>query len=135
MTQSQAPIKEIPSNDSNKLSSDTKSRVSSPISNSAALPQNSTSLSNVAPKRKRPRQVLEIPVSSSIKTKIDHHQRHQSPKTDISSPYLENSSLASAAVGGVGENGLSYFGSPLCQVKRRLIRPNHRSHRCRCHSR
>ncbi|KAJ0581099.1 putative protein time for coffee [Helianthus annuus] len=109
MTQSQAPKKEIPSNDSNKLSSDTKSRVSSPISNSAALPQNSTSLSTVAPKRKRPRQVLENPVSSSIKTEIDHHQqqRHQSPKTDISSPYLENSSPASAAV---GENGLSSFG-------------------------
>ncbi|KAJ9538198.1 hypothetical protein OSB04_030931 [Centaurea solstitialis] len=90
MTQSQAPSKkEIPSNDSttkfdsNKSSSDTKSRVSSPISNSTAPPQNSTSLSTVAPKRKRPRQVSEnpfsvrsSPVSSSIKTEIDHHQHH-----------------------------------------------------------
>ncbi|MFS7929976.1 putative protein time for coffee [Helianthus anomalus] len=115
MTQSQAPSKkEIPSNDSsmkfdsNKSSSDTKSRVSSPISNSTALPQNSTSLSTVAPKRKRPRQVSENPVSSSIKTEIEHHQRLQSPKTDISSPYLENNSPDSAA--GGGENGVSSFG-------------------------
>lgn len=54
MTQSQAPSKkELPSNDSttkfdsNKSSSDTKSRVSSPISNSTAPPQNSSSLSTV----------------------------------------------------------------------------------------
>ncbi|KAI3525704.1 hypothetical protein L1887_04714 [Cichorium endivia] len=120
MTQSQAPSKkELPSNDSttkfdsNKSSSDTKSRVSSPISNSTAPPQNSSSLSTVAPKRKRPRQVSEnpfsvrnSPVSSSIKTEIDHHQHHQSPKTDISSPYLENNSPGSAAV--AAENGVSF---------------------------
>ncbi|XP_024967030.1 protein TIME FOR COFFEE isoform X2 [Cynara cardunculus var. scolymus] len=120
MTQSQAPSKkEIPSNDSttkfdsNKSSSDTKSRVSSPISNSTAPPQNSTSLSTVAPKRKRPRQVSEnpfsvrsSPVSSSIKNEIDHHQHHQSPKTDISSPYLENNSPGSAAA--AAENGVSF---------------------------
>lgn len=120
MTQSQAPSKkELPSNDSttkfdsNKSSSDTKSRVSSPISNSTAPPQNSSSLSTVAPKRKRPRQVSEnpfsvrsSPVSSSIKTEIDHHQHHQSPKTDISSPYLENNSPGSAAA--AAENGVSF---------------------------
>lgn len=120
MTQSQAPSKkEIPSNDSttkfdsNKSSSDTKSIVSSPISNSTAPPQNSTSLSTVAPKRKRPRQVSEnpfsvrsSPVSSSIKTEIDHHQHHQSPKTDISSPYLENNSPGSAVP--AAENGVSF---------------------------
>ncbi|KAI3715469.1 hypothetical protein L6452_22452 [Arctium lappa] len=121
MTQSQAPSKkEIPSNDSttkfdsNKSSSDTKSRVSSPISNSTAPPQNSTSLSTVAPKRKRPRQVSENPFSvrsspvSSIKTEIDHHQHHQSPKTDISSPYLENNSPGSAAAAAAAENGVSF---------------------------
>ncbi|KAI7758193.1 hypothetical protein M8C21_006522 [Ambrosia artemisiifolia] len=58
-----------------------------------------------APKRKRPRQVSENPVSSSVKTENDHHQqRHQSPKTDISSPYLENNTPASA------DNGGSSFG-------------------------
>ncbi|KAI3815517.1 hypothetical protein L1987_15188 [Smallanthus sonchifolius] len=118
MTQSQAPSKkEIPSNDSAmKSSSETKFRVSSPT----ALPQNSTSLSTVAPKRKRPRQVSENPfnvrsslVSSSIKTEIDHqhqHQHHQSPKTDISSPYLENNSPASVAAATAAENGVSSFG-------------------------
>ncbi|KAL8188887.1 hypothetical protein R6Q57_029642 [Mikania cordata] len=109
MTQSQAPSKkEIPPNDlTNKSSTEIKSKVSSPISNS-------TSLSTVAPKRKRPRQVSDnpfslrnSPVSSSIKTEIDHHQHHQSPKTDISSPYLENSSPASAVA---AENGVSSFG-------------------------
>ncbi|KAI3712384.1 hypothetical protein L1987_70939 [Smallanthus sonchifolius] len=111
MTQSQAPSKkEIPSNDSAmKSSSETKSRVSSPT----AIPQNSTSLSTVAPKRKRPRQVSEnpfnvrsSPVSSSIKTEMDRHH-HQSSKTDISSPYLENNSPASAVA---AENGVSSFG-------------------------
>ncbi|KAL4588342.1 hypothetical protein LXL04_001226 [Taraxacum kok-saghyz] len=123
MTQSQAPSKkELPSNDSttkfdsNKSSSDTKSRVSSPISNSTAPPQNSSSLSTVAPKRKRPRQVSEnpfsvrsSPVSSSIKTEIDHHQHHhQSPKTDISSPFLENYSPGSVAATAVADNGVSF---------------------------
>jgi len=39
--------------------------------------------------------VRNSPVSSSIKTEIDH----QSPKTEISSSYLDNSSPASAVAG------------------------------------
>ncbi|KAK9070898.1 hypothetical protein SSX86_009466 [Deinandra increscens subsp. villosa] len=100
MTQSQAPSKkEISSNDSATKFDSNKS---------TSIPPNSTSLSTVAPKRKRPRQVSENPfsvVSSSIKNEIDHHQ---SPKTDISSPYLENSSPASAVAGENG--GVSSFG-------------------------
>ncbi|XP_076927100.1 protein TIME FOR COFFEE-like isoform X2 [Bidens hawaiensis] len=106
MTQSQAPSKkEITSNDSsmkfdsNKSSSEAKSRVSSPVSNSTAVPQNSTSLSAAAPKRKRPRPVSETnPINArNCPVEIDHNQHHQSPKTDNSSD---------AAV----ENGGSSFG-------------------------
>lgn len=53
-----------------------------------------------------PFSVRSSPVSSSIKTEIDHHQHHQSPKTDISSPYLENNSPGSAAA--AAENGVSF---------------------------
>lgn len=52
-----------------------------------------------------PFSVRSSPVSSSMKAETDHHQHHQSPKTDISSPYLENSSPASAVA---AENGTSF---------------------------
>uniref|UniRef100_A0A5B7AP23 Protein TIME FOR COFFEE n=1 Tax=Davidia involucrata TaxID=16924 RepID=A0A5B7AP23_DAVIN len=123
MTQSQGPSKkEIMANDSakldsretNKSSSDAKSRVSSPISNSPStapmiFPQNSSSsvapLSAVAPKRKRPRQVSDnlgnysirnSPISSTTKVEID-----QTPKTEISSPNLEKTSGSGSENGGV----------------------------------
>ncbi|XP_076942070.1 protein TIME FOR COFFEE-like isoform X2 [Bidens hawaiensis] len=103
MTQSPAPSKkDNPLNDS----------AAKFESNKSSIETKSTSLSTVAPKRKRPRQVSEnpfsvrnSPVSSSMKAETDHHQHHQSPKTDISSPYLENSSPASAVA---AENGTSF---------------------------
>uniref|UniRef100_A0A5B7ASJ5 Protein TIME FOR COFFEE n=1 Tax=Davidia involucrata TaxID=16924 RepID=A0A5B7ASJ5_DAVIN len=130
MTQSQVPSKkEIMANDSakfdsrdtnNKSSSDAKSRVSSPISNSQStgphqsvmVAQNSSSstapLLAVAPKRKRPRQVSDnlgsftvrsSPISSTTKVEI-----HQPPKAEISSPNLEKTSGSGAENGGVPYN-------------------------------
>ncbi|GJZ69114.1 protein time for coffee isoform X2 [Tanacetum coccineum] len=105
MTQSQAPAKkELPSNDPTNAKLDSN-KSASDVSNP---PQNSTSLSTVAPKRKRPRQVSEnnpfsvrsSPVSSSVKTENDHQNHQQSPRTD--------SSGSAAAVVGSGENGVSF---------------------------
>ncbi|XP_057475867.1 protein TIME FOR COFFEE-like isoform X2 [Actinidia eriantha] len=127
MTQTQGPSKkEITANDSakfdprelNKSSSDAKSRISSPFSNSnstapqstSVLTQNSspspTPVSAVAPKRKRPRQasdnlggfsVRNSSISSTtvtMKTEID-----QPPKTEFSSPNSEKNT------GSAAENG------------------------------
>ncbi|XP_076923917.1 protein TIME FOR COFFEE-like isoform X2 [Bidens hawaiensis] len=108
MTQSQAPSKK----DNNPLNDSTATANAKFESNKSSSDTKSTSLSTVAPKRKRPRQVSEnpfsvrsSPVSSSMKAETDHYQHHQSPKTDISSPYLENSSPASAVA---AENGTSF---------------------------
>ncbi|KAK1419075.1 hypothetical protein QVD17_28232 [Tagetes erecta] len=88
MTQSQAPS--------------SKKEISSPGSNSTAI-QNSSTV--VAPKRKKPRQVSENPaISSSI-------------KTEISSSYLENSSIpVSAAENGFGFTTLPGEDEGKCDV-------------------
>ncbi|CAK9161627.1 unnamed protein product [Ilex paraguariensis] len=124
MTQSSK--KEVVSNESakfdsrelNKSTSDSKSRVSSPISNSpstnpqssAILPQNSSSsatpISAVAPKRKRPRQVSENMGSfgvrsSPISTTITKVEIDQLPKTEISSPSMDKNPGSAAENGGV----------------------------------
>ncbi|CAI9118515.1 OLC1v1020097C2 [Oldenlandia corymbosa var. corymbosa] len=128
MTQSQAPPKkEILSTDSkevNRSSSDGKSRVSSPISNSpsaniqsspAVLPPNPVSssgpLSAVAPKRKRPRQVSENTGnfsvrSSPISSTTGKFEADQTPKAEISSPSLEKNP-GSAAESGYEMSNLS----------------------------
>ncbi|KAL5785510.1 hypothetical protein ACOSQ2_007902 [Xanthoceras sorbifolium] len=109
----------INNNINNKSSSDAKSRVSSPISNSPStlpqassiLPTNSSSsnapMSAIAPKRKKPRPVKyeddnhsaftvrNGPISSTTKVEVD-----QSPKTDTFSPNLEKNSGSVAAEKG-----------------------------------
>ncbi|KAL6971466.1 hypothetical protein U1Q18_031143 [Sarracenia purpurea var. burkii] len=129
MTQTQGPSKkEIMANDLakfdsrelNKSNSDVKSRISSPISNSASttpqsssiVPQNScpstTPISAVAPKRKRPRQVADnmgglsvrnSPISSTtlVITKVEIDQP---AKTEIPSTNLEKNP------GSASENGV-----------------------------
>ncbi|KZV53172.1 protein TIME FOR COFFEE [Dorcoceras hygrometricum] len=106
-TQSQSPsLKKDDSREVNRSSSDTKSHVSSPISNSTSannlnLASNSSPLSVVAPKRKRPRQVLEnssyhargSPVSA--KAEMD-----QAPKSESSSPKMEKISGSTAENNG-----------------------------------
>ncbi|XP_076958360.1 protein TIME FOR COFFEE-like isoform X2 [Bidens hawaiensis] len=108
MTQSQA----APSKKDNPLNDSTATANAKFESNKSSSETKSTSLSTVAPKRKRPRQVSEnpfsvrnSPVSSSMKAETDL-QHHQSPKTDISSPYLKNCSPASAVA---AENGTFGF--------------------------
>ncbi|XP_044484809.1 protein TIME FOR COFFEE-like isoform X3 [Mangifera indica] len=103
----------------NKSTSDSKSRVSSPISNSpstlpqssSVLPTNSSSstapMSAIAPKRKKPRPVKHeddnllsftvrnVPISSTTNVEMD-----QSFKTETCSSNLEKNSGSAAAVNG-----------------------------------
>lgn len=60
-----------------------------------------------APKRKKPRQVSENPfgvrnnpISSCVKTEVDQHQHHQSPKTDSSGSAAVVSATAATENGG-----------------------------------
>ncbi|CAN6726235.1 unnamed protein product [Malus baccata var. baccata] len=112
----------------NKSTSDAKSRVSSPISNSPCVvpqltspfPQNSsssvTSISAVAPKRKRPRPVKyddenpavqNSPISSTANVVAD-----QPAKVETSGPNLEKDP------GSAAENGGSSYDLPLSQAVR-----------------
>ncbi|KAK4478082.1 hypothetical protein RD792_017347 [Penstemon davidsonii] len=107
MTQSQVPSsKKEDSREVNRSSSDGKSRVSSPISNSNSTNDpvsgpSSTPLTAVAPKRKRPRQVLDNSSyggvrSSSVSAKPE---MDQTPNSEIISPNVE------ITPGSVAENG------------------------------
>ncbi|XP_031272100.1 protein TIME FOR COFFEE [Pistacia vera] len=127
MRQPQGPSKQeimgVDSNskeiNNNKSTSDSKSRVSSPISNSPStlpqsssiLPTNSSSstapMSAIAPKRKRPRPVKyedenpssfavrNVPISSTTKAEMD-----QSAKTETCSPNLDKNSGSAVAENG-----------------------------------
>lgn len=105
MTQSQGPSKkESGPNDSREVNN--RSRVSSPASNSNS---SATPLSAVAPKRKRPRQVLENPGGfgvrsspiSSCTTKVEIDQTTM--KMEVFSPNLEKTPQSAA------ENGVSSY--------------------------
>ncbi|KAE8665593.1 vacuole membrane protein 1-like [Hibiscus syriacus] len=126
MRQPQVPLKQdINGNDSrevNKLSNDSKSRVSSPISNSTStirqpssiLPSNSyssaTPISAIAPKRKRPRPVKyedEIApiapspsvfpiMNNSVSSTTTKVEIDQPAKIEATSPYFEKNSLSMA---------------------------------------
>ncbi|XAR57209.1 hypothetical protein NMG60_11025267 [Bertholletia excelsa] len=133
MTQSQSTSKKeamaddsakFDSREVNKSSSDAKSRVSSPISNSTStapqsstvLQQNSSSsatlLSAVAPKRKRPRQISDNLANISVRnsaissttTATVKAETDQAPKTEISSPNLDRNLGYAAENGGVSHD-------------------------------
>ncbi|XP_060181777.1 protein TIME FOR COFFEE isoform X2 [Lycium barbarum] len=93
-SQSQGP------NDTTREVNNNRSRVSSPVSNSNS---SATPLSAVAPKRKRPRQVLENPggfgVRSSPKVELDQ----TAMKLEVSSPNLEKTPQSEA------QNGVSLY--------------------------
>ncbi|KAK4355615.1 hypothetical protein RND71_024586 [Anisodus tanguticus] len=106
LMKSQGPSKKEsgPNDSSTREVNNNRSRVSSPVSNSNS---SATPLSAVAPKRKRPRQVLENQggfgiVRSSPKVEIDQ----TTMKLEVSSPNLEKT-LQSAAQNGVSLYDLS----------------------------
>ncbi|KAJ8547373.1 hypothetical protein K7X08_010959 [Anisodus acutangulus] len=108
MTQSQGPSKkESGPNDSTtrEVVNTNRSRASSPVSNSNS---SATPLSAVAPKRKRPRQVLENPGgfsvvrSSPISAKVEIDSQ-TTVKMEVTSPNLEKTPQS------VAQNGVSLY--------------------------
>ncbi|KAL3648949.1 hypothetical protein CASFOL_005352 [Castilleja foliolosa] len=109
MTQSQAPpsSKKDEIKEDHRFNIDPKSLNSSPISNSNLGP-NSSPLSAVAPKRKRPR---HVPESSSLGARSSpissKPETDQTPKSELSSPSLEKISGSAAAENGSEIGGVS----------------------------
>ncbi|KAK9933364.1 hypothetical protein M0R45_020563 [Rubus argutus] len=150
MSQPQGPTKQevtatdsikFESRDANKSTSDAKSRVSSPISNSpfappqltSAFPQNSsssvTSMSATAPKRKRPRPVKyddEHPsiftVQSSTISSTSKVTADQSLKIEASSPNLEKNPGSVTENGGFSYNLANSHAVPVAEAQPESIK-------------
>ncbi|KAK6130342.1 hypothetical protein DH2020_035899 [Rehmannia glutinosa] len=123
MTQSQGPSSSSKKEDSrevNRLNSDAKPLNSSPISNPTATNilvsvPNSSPLSAVAPKRKRPRQVPENSSYGARSSPLPAKpETDQSPKSEIPSPNLEKISGSATA-----ENGFEK--GAICKETRDLV--------------